>query len=238
MRLPALALAGRRDALDPAAAAYRAARLVPSRTPWREASWCAVDFELTGLDPRADQVIAFGAIPIQGGRVQLGQAVTSLVRPTRALDEAAIRVHGIRAVDLANAPPLAEAVPRLIEALTGRGLVLHVAAVDRPFLKRALRERGIRIRGPVVDTEVLGRLWLYERDRRLSRHIGLGALASALGLPQDRPHDALADALTTAQVFIALAAHLGTRRVETVGSLAHAQGRLDAVRIFQDHRQP
>jgi DNA polymerase-3 subunit epsilon len=211
------------------------AQLPRRRTPWSEAPWCAVDFELTGLDPRRDQVISFGAIPIDAGRVQLGRAVSGLVRPTRELHEAAIHVHGIRAVDLAGAPSLVDAVGALIGALAGRGLVLHVAAIDRPFLKRALGQAGVRLRGPVVDTEVLGRLWMYEREGHLRRRLGLSELAAALGLPLERPHDALADALTTAQAFIALAAHLSTRRPETVGSLSAAQDRLDAMRMFQHH---
>ena len=37
---------------------------------------------------------------------------------------------------------------------------------------------------------------------------GLGGLARSLGLPVHRPHHADGDALTTAQVFIALATHL------------------------------
>jgi DNA polymerase-3 subunit epsilon len=236
VRLPAVP--ARRAALGAEAAAYAGAQLPGRRIPWQQGSWCAVDLELTGLDPRRDQIISFGAIPIDAGRVQLGRAVSSLVRPTRELDEAAIRVHGIRAVDLEGVPLLADAIAGdsgLIRALTGRILVFHVAAIDRPFLTRAFGELGVRLRGPVVDTEVLGRLWLYERDGRLRRHLGLGELAAALGLPLERPHDALADALTTAQAFIALAAHLGVRHVETVGTLARAQERLDAVRMFQHH---
>jgi DNA polymerase-3 subunit epsilon len=104
-----------------------------------------------------------------------------------------------------------------------------------PFSKRALALKGARLRGPIVDTEVLGRLWLYERDGRLPRRPALAALASSLGLPVERPHDALADALTTAQVFIALATHLEALHTETVGSLARANRRLDAISMFQDH---
>jgi DNA polymerase-3 subunit epsilon len=196
-----------------------------------------VDFELTGLH-RDDQVISFGAIPIEDGRIRPGEAVSSLIRPTRELDEASIRVHGLRAVDLAVAPDLSSGIAPLIKALTGRIVVFHFAAVDRPFLSRALREKGVRLRGPVIDTEVLGRLWLHERDGHVRRTISLGDLASALGLPAERPHDALGDALTTAQAFIALATHLGARDGETVGSLARAGRRLDAVRMFDDHSEP
>lgn len=229
LRLP---FAARRPARDEAAAAYAKAPLPRGRTPWRQASWCALDFELTGLDPHEDEIISFGAIPIEGGRLQLSKAASALVRPTREIGEATIPVHGIRAIDLASAGRLSETIGLLLLAITGRVLVVHTAAVERTFLGRALREKGLRLRGPVVDTEVLGRLWLHERDGELRRRLGLGELAGALGLPADRPHDALGDALTTAQVFIALATHLDASHAETVGSLARARRRLDGLRVF------
>ena len=224
--LPSALLRARTEA----ASAYARATLPGRRTPWREASWCAVDLELTGLDPNVDEIISFGAIPIEDGRVQLADGVYELVRPVSEISEESIRVHGIRAVDLAHAPPLAEAIETLLGAIAGRILVVHVAAVERSFLGRALRYDGVRLRGPLVDTEVLGKLWLHEHEGRPLRHVELGNLASALGLPADRPHDALGDALTTAQVFIALASHLDTIRGETVGSLARASSRLESLR--------
>ena len=207
-------------------------RLPRSRTPWRTCSWCAVDLELTGLDPREHEIISFGAIPIEDGRVQLQGAVEGLVRPAGAISESSIRVHGIRAADLARAPRLADAIEPLLKAITGRLLVVHVAAVERAFLGRALREHGLKLRGPLIDTEALGRVWLHERYGHSPRSLSLGDLATTLGLPADRPHEALGDALTTAQVFIALAAHLDAARVETVGSLARGGRRLDALRAF------
>jgi DNA polymerase III subunit epsilon len=231
MRAP---FAARGRNLDQAAKAYEGAPLPRRRTPWRQARWCALDFEMTGLDPREDEIISFGAIPIEGGRVQLQAAVTGLARPSREVGEASIPVHGIRDVDLACAPPLAVGIGPLLEAMAGRALVFHCAAIDRPFLRQALRERGVRLRNPFVDTEVLGRLWLHERDGRLRRTLSLSDLASALGLPAEQPHDSLGDALTTAQVFIALSTHLESVHPETVSSLVRAAHRVDAIRIFQD----
>ena len=49
--------------------------------------------------------------------------------------------------------------------------------------------------------------------------IGLTRLATALNLPAHRPHQADGDALTTAQAFLALAAHLDAMSPQTVGSL-------------------
>ncbi len=209
------------------AVAYRRARLPRRRTPWRAASYCAVDLELTGLDPKRDEIVSFGAIPIEGGRVQLGAAVHGRVRPLRSMSEAAIRVHGIRVADLAGAPPLDVAIDPLLAVMAGRIPVVHVAAVERGFLRPALRRQGLRLRGPMIDTSLLGLVWLHERDGHGPRRTSLTDLAGALGLPAHHPHDAVGDALTTAQAFVALATHLDARRAETVRSLAAADRRLE-----------
>jgi DNA polymerase-3 subunit epsilon len=187
---------------------------------------------LTGLNPREDEIISFGAIPIDDGRIQLQAAVEGLVRPRGAMNEASILVHGIRPADLARSPRLTDAIGPLLKAITGRLLVVHYAAVERTFLGGALRRQGLRLRGPLIDTEVLGRVWLQERDGERPRSASLEALATSLGLPAERPHNALADALTTAQVFIALASHLDALHAQTAGSLARAGQRLKALRVF------
>lgn len=231
MRLPFRQRA-RRGAEDEVGAAYASARLPRRRTRWREAAWCTVDLELTGLDPDRDEIISFGATPIDDGRVQLRAAVEGLVRPQVTIGEAAIRVHGIRTADLARAPLIGDALDPLLRVITGRLLVVHTAAVERAFLGRALGERGLALRGPLIDTEVLGRVWLRERDGHSPNNVSLGNLATALGLPADRPHEAPGDALTTAQVFIALATHLDARHPETVGSLANGARRLRSLRAL------
>ena len=116
--------------------------------------------------------------------------------------------------------------------MAGRALVAHVARIERAFLGRALRAQGVRLRGPIADTSVIGRLWLCERDGRAPRDPQLGDLAHALGLPAHAKHDALGDALTTAQVFITAATHLAALGVETVRSLTRAGRRLDAALAF------
>jgi DNA polymerase III subunit epsilon len=211
---------------------YRHARLPRHRTSWLAARWCAVDLELTGPYVERDEIVSFGAIPIERGRVRAGEAVYGLVRPIRPSSDESIRVHGIREIDLADAPPLEVAILPLLRAIAGRGLIVHAAGVERPFLGRALRELGLRLRNPIVDTEVLGRVWLHERERQLRPWLALAELASLLGLLAERQHDALGDALTTAQVFIALATHLDESHTETVSTLVNAARRLDAIRIF------
>jgi DNA polymerase III subunit epsilon len=207
-----------------AAAAFAAAGRPDGETPWRNAGWCALDLELTGLHARKDEIIAIGAVPIEQGRVLLGQSLYTLVRTTKRSDPNAVVVHKLRVADLADAPTLDEAFDALLGLLTGRVPVFHTAHVERNFLKPLFTRRRLRL-PPAADTEVLGRRWLRERTGEtgeMRSWLPLSELASQLGQPAEVPHHALGDALTTAQAFIALAALLDARSPQTVGSLIAA----------------
>jgi DNA polymerase III subunit epsilon len=188
-------------------------------TPWREAGFCVVDLETTGLDPDTDEIISFAALHIDGGRVRLDDALYRLVRPERMPRRETILIHGLRSAELREAPALSESLEELLEALAGRALVAHVASVETGFLTAALRDNGTRLDNPVIDTDPLAAEVFRGRGERPPRPYPLGALAEALGLPVHRPHQADGDALTTAQVFIALATHLDRHSPQTVGSL-------------------
>jgi len=216
----------------PAARAYARASLPRRRTPWRRASYCVVDLELSGLDPRVDEIISYGAVPIDCGLAGAGRSLYGLARPTHPVPEASILLHGIRTVDLAKAPPLDEAIVPLLEAMTGRVLVAHAAHVERAFLGVALRGQGSRLREPILDTDAIGRLLIAERGESPPGFLPLGELARLARVPEHRPHHALSDALTTAQAFLAIVAHLEQFGPETVGSLAGATRRLESARRF------
>jgi DNA polymerase-3 subunit epsilon len=136
-----------------------------------------------------------------------------------------IRIHGLRSADLVDAPPLSAVLDELVEALTGRVLVAHVAEIERGFLGAAFELHGLRLVNPVVDTAALAAELFRRRREPVPETTALSSLARALGLPVHRPHHADGDALTTAQVFLALATHLDALEPQTVGSLAGAGAR-------------
>ncbi|MGH2913900.1 MAG: exonuclease domain-containing protein [Solirubrobacteraceae bacterium] len=216
-----MTLIGRRTG---AAVRFARAASPRPRTPWREAEWCAVDLELTGLEP-AGEIISIGAVPIRDGALILGQALYTLARPNRPPRHAAVLVHKLRFTDLADAPRVDEAIDQLLDTLAGRVPVFHTAFVERAFLGRELRRRRLRLPRD-ADTEALGRLWLLQRDGAAPKGLPLARLAATLNQPAEDPHHALGDALTTAKAFVALASHLDRRSAETVGSLQRGGERL------------
>jgi DNA polymerase-3 subunit epsilon len=214
-----------------AAARFSETSQPPPEAPWRSADWLVVDLELTGLDPRSDEIIAIGAVPVHDGRLILGEAMYTLARPERPPKHASVLVHKLRSADLADAPTGSEAIDRLLEALTGRVPVFHTSVVERSFLGREFRRRRVRLPAD-ADTEALGRLWLRHRDGDAPPGLSLARLAQLLGQPGEDPHHALGDALTTAKAFIALASLLDASERQTVGSLQHAEQALGGARRF------
>jgi DNA polymerase-3 subunit epsilon len=189
-------------------------------TPWREADFCVVDIETTGLDPAEHEIISFAALHIASGRLHLDDPLYQLVRPRRMPGRQTIVIHGLRSAELVDAPSFAEALGGLLEALTGRAMVAHVASIEAGFLGAAFRESGIRLVNPIIDTAALAaELFRLDNKRPPPRSLALTTLADMLGLPAHRPHQADGDALTTAQVFLALAAHLDQFSPQTVGTL-------------------
>jgi DNA polymerase-3 subunit epsilon len=196
--------------------------ILARRSSWRSASFLVVDVETTGLDPRRDEVISFAAVPVEAGRVVAGAEVHGLVRPKSDPPPESVEIHGLRAADLAAAPAAPGALAPLAAALEGRIMVAHAAWIEQGFLRPHLRALGRRAPRRVVDTGLLWRTLSIERGRSDPGMCALSAIATALGLPAHRPHVAEGDALTTAQVFLALATHLEAHGRATVGALTSA----------------
>ena len=204
------------------------------RSPWREVPFAVVDVETTGLDARQDELLSVGVVPIDAGRIVAGACTYLVVRPVRPPAPANVVVHGITPGEAMQAPPLRDVVPSIVAALDGRVPVAHVAWVERAFLAPVLRRHGARFGPAVLDTDQLLR-WVVWREEGLllPPHLSLAAAAARLGLPVQRPHHALGDALTTAQVFLAVAGRLETRGPVSPGSLRNAQRRLSLARAIR-----
>jgi len=189
--------------------------------PWREASYASLDFETTGLDLDGDDIISFGVVPIERGRIPLGLSTYREVRPDRPLKPASITVHGLRPVDLAEASPLGQVAGDLRDALAGRYVLAWAAGIEAAFLAKVFGRRPSWWRKQIIDVLRLARLVDPPGpDRRPD--FSLTAVADRLRVPVERPHHALDDALTTAQIFLVLQPDLERRGITTPRRLLRA----------------
>jgi DNA polymerase-3 subunit epsilon len=172
-----------------------------------EVSYLVVDTELTGLDPARDDIVAIGAVRMEGGRILVGSGFHELVQPSAALDGRSVVIHRITPTQVADRPRIDAVLGPFLERTRGTVLVGHCLALDLAFLNREARRcLGAPLDLPLLDTLSLYG-WLRHRhldhpalQRPLSR-ISLTELAEAFGIPVETAHSALADAYTTAQLF-------------------------------------
>ena len=183
-------------------------------TPLTELEYVVFDTETTGLRPsKGDRIVSLSAVRIRGGKIVSGSVFHTLVNPGRPIPPEATRIHGITDEEVADAPALADVLPRFYEFVGRAVLVAHNAAFDKRFLDLAAREARL----PLLENPILDTLFLsYGLHPAFEGH-NLDAIAKRLGIvPEDR-HTSLGDARTTAAVFLRLIPLLETRGIRTLG---------------------
>jgi DNA polymerase III subunit epsilon len=167
-----------------------------------------LDTETTGLDPgEGHRIIEICCLELES-HVPTGRVFHTLINPERDIPEDALRVHGITAGKLTDAPLFASIADAFLGFIAEAPLVIHNAEFDMKFLNSEL-ERAGKPTLPVargVDTITLAkkrfpgtRYSLDELCRRFS--IDLSARTN---------HGARIDAELLAQVYLEL---LGGRQV-------------------------
>jgi len=185
-----------------------------AQTPLEQLEMIVFDTETTGLNlRRGDRIISIAACRIVNGRLLAQDSFDQLVNPQRDIPADSTAIHGLRAEDVAEAPPIDIVLPRFLQYVGSGVLVAHNAAFDLLAVRLGGEECGLSFDMPVLDTLLLSRAL----DPTLEGH-GLDALAERFRLvfPPGTRHTALGDARVTAELLLALLPRLRARGVTTL----------------------
>lgn len=193
-------------------------------TPSADLRLLSLDFETTGLDASRDQVLSIGFVPVDGDTIQLGGATHRVLAAGTEVGQSAV-FHGITDDQLAAGTPVADAVAETLAALTGRVMLAHFASIETQFLS-ALCEQlyGAPLVVPVVDTLVLHDKLVNRGfdDESLAGQLRLWNARTRYGLPLYKAHNALTDAVATAELYLAHVAEFTGLRPQTLKTLKSA----------------
>jgi DNA polymerase-3 subunit epsilon len=182
-----------------------------------DVEFVALDIETTGLDAATADMLSVGWVVLRSGRVVLKTARSWLVQPSHDVGDSA-SVHGLTDTIVGAGHNWGIVLDKVVKVLRGRVLLVHHAGLDKVLLDRMCQQRyGAKLLVPVVDTLEL-ELARQRRAHHLeeNRSLRLGELRDAYGLPRYGAHDALSDAIATAELLVAMVAH---RRSTTLGDL-------------------
>ncbi len=188
----------------------------PSRS-FAETEFVSLDIETTGLDPATADMLSVGWVLIRNGRIDLETAASHIVRPTGDVGESA-SVHGLTDTVVGAGIDWGTVLDKIVNVLAGRVLLVHHAGLDHVLLDRMCRRRyGARLLVPVVDTlEIEHRRHRQKHHLESNSSLRLADLREAYGLPRYSAHDSLVDAIATAELLLAMAAH---HQVKTLDGL-------------------
>lgn len=154
-----------------------------------------VDVETTGLTAWEDRVLEIGIITADETGTPT-ETWSTLINPRRPVT--ATFIHGITDADVKNAPRFSQALPEIMQRLSGRIIVGHNVAFDLAFINAEFRRSLYPIvipREAAVCTMDQSRIYLPE-----GRH-SLGACMERAGIDRTVTHRGADDALCSAELL-------------------------------------
>ena len=201
-----------------ALAAYRAQPAPAADTPLSMLRFVVVDVETTGLRPYADRLISIGAIEVDGCKVRLDSGFEVVFRQSQASANANILIHGIDGTtQLAGLDP-AIAMLQFFDYAEQAPLVAFHAGFDRVMIDRAADAAlGCSTSNQWLDLAYLAPALLQAPDGAPPQ--SLDDWTELFGISNQARHNALADALATAQLLQILLARATAAGIVTLADL-------------------
>ena len=183
-----------------------------SSTPLLSLSAVSFDTETTGLDVRTARIVQFGAVRISLGRLDRDSTFNILVDPGESIPESSAKIHGITDGDVAGADDFSTAFAKFEDWSASAVLLGYSTGFDLGMLKAETTRAGLSWTPPrCLDVRHLAQLLAPALP-----DMALDTVAGWLGLEIEDRHNALADAVVTAEVFLKLVPKLAEKGIRTL----------------------
>jgi DNA polymerase-3 subunit epsilon len=180
------------------------------------ANYLVIDLELTGLDQKKDEIVSLAWVPIKQQRIYLGKGEYHVNSQVTELKQSPI-FHGIDTKTLHQGKPLNMILEKLKPLLENSILIFHNAELDWPFLIKAFHGQGINLdkeyHYTLLDTLKIEHRRLQKQGQEIRFDaLNLANCRNRYNLPDHHAHNALTDAIATAELFLAQINHISKGR--------------------------
>ena len=188
------------------------------------------DIETTGLSAVNCKITEIGAVKVKNGEI-LGRFNT-FVNPGVPIPEKIVELTGITDEMVADAPDIAEVLPKFFEFCDGRMLVAHNASFDTSFIRNAAEACGIPFTNPYLDTVAMSH---YVNPT--AKNHKLDTLAELYGLGDFNHHRACDDAEMLALIFDRMASRLKEEGILDIDRMNYVMSeRADPLKLRTYHQ--
>ena len=189
--------------------------------PISQLGFTVLDTETTGLDPKKDYIISFGAIKLRGYIIPLRESKEWYLEvPIKNAE--AIQVHEI--IQRKDTLPLREFGKQFLEYIGTDIIVGQHVGFDLLMLEKALKPFGLKkLLNPVLDTQHLAiRLEKgphYDPGMGKPGEYSLENLCQRYSIPLDDRHTAAGDAFLTGKLLLKLLKQAEKKGINNFGTL-------------------
>jgi len=165
-----------------------------------------VDCEMSGLSVKKNDLLSIGWVRIVKGQIDYGSRKHILIHSPETVGES-VKIHGLCDQQLAGASSASKVLSLLAGQIEGAVLVFHHAILDIAFLRKsALQTFGCPMIFSYVDTMHIEKRRLERQSKTASLQLNL--CRDRYGLPPAFQHNAMFDAVATAELLLAQCANL------------------------------
>lgn len=158
-----------------------------------------VDVETSGLNLAKDRLIAIGAVAVCGGRIDFCDSFEVVLQQDTASDKENILIHGIGGSEQTGGMAPEEALLAFLEFIGKDPLVAFHVTFDETMIKRAMKQfLGFNFKHAWLDLAYAVPALNPEYARK---YRALDQWQNHFRIVNYARHNALADALCTAQLF-------------------------------------
>jgi DNA polymerase-3 subunit epsilon len=170
----------------------------------------SLDLETTGLDPIKDKILSFGLVELEHMTIKLETSRHQLITTNEEIPEESAVIHQITDDQAATGVSINDALQELLQRLAGKVMLVHYSAIEQRFINAACeRLFGAPFVIPIIDTLVLAQRIFERRNHTIQPgDLRLFNLRPRYNLPNYKAHNALSDAVATAELFLAMASEM------------------------------
>lgn len=167
-------------------------------------TYLVIDTETSSLSPKNGELLSVGWVTVANNKIHLPSARHYLLQTKKTVGDSA-SIHQIRDCELENGISKEVLMENLLEAAKGKIIVFHHAPLDIAFLNQACQEvYGLPLLWPTIDTLRIEKERLERRNIPLKpATLRLANCRTRYNLPTYPAHNALVDAIATAELLLA-----------------------------------
>lgn len=170
----------------------------------KDVEFLVLDFETTGLDFEKDSLLSIGNIQMKQNQIDMDTAAHCYVDDEQTIKAESAVINHITPQMLIEGDRLDEAMNRLFGKMAGKVVMAHGSVIERNFIHAYVRKKYGLDSLPLIwlDTLKIEKHLTYHQ-KVTSLELQLNDVRKRYGLPEYNAHNALVDAISTAELYLA-----------------------------------